>query len=80
MELHENTYDPTRDTLTWSGPRAAAHAKLEEYYRAIFSASKTRGGAQAQWITDREDIRKLTAFFAWTAWTATANRPGYSYS
>lgn len=79
-ELHENTYDAAQGTLRWSGPRAAAHAKLEEYYRSMFSAQKTRGGAQAQWITDSEEIRTLTAFFAWTAWTATANRPGYSYS
>ena len=27
-----------------------------------------------------DDIRKLTAFFAWTAWTAAANRPGNTYS
>jgi hypothetical protein len=53
---------------------------LVEYYRSIFSAQKSRGGAQAEWITDPDEISKLTAFFAWTAWTATANRPGYSYS
>jgi nitric oxide reductase subunit B len=79
-ELHRNTYNPSADMLAWSEARAAAHRMMEEHYRSMFSAKQTRGGAQAQWITDREDLRKLTAFFAWTAWTATANRPGHSYS
>jgi nitric oxide reductase subunit B len=79
-ELHENTYDRATDSLAWSVARGQAHATMVEYYRSVFAAQQTRGGAQAQWITDPEDIRKLTAFFAWTAWTATANRPGHSYS
>ncbi len=79
-ELHENTYNPAEDSLGWSAPRAAAHKMMEEHYRSMFFAKQTRGGAQAEWITNPEDIRKLTAFFAWTAWTATANRPGQSYS
>ncbi len=79
-ELHKNTYNPAEDSLAWSAPRAAAHNLMEEHYRSMFSAKQTRGGAQAEWITNPDDIRKLTAFFAWTAWTAAANRPGQSYS
>ena len=79
-ELHKSTYDPKEDSLAWSGPRAVAHKMMVEHYRSIFFAKQTRGGAQAEWITNPDDIRKLTAFFAWTAWTATANRPGHSYS
>jgi nitric oxide reductase subunit B len=79
-ELHENTYNSAKDSLTWSAPRADAHKMLEAYYRSIFYSKQTRGGAQAEWITSPEDIRKLTAFFAWTAWTAAANRPGHTYS
>ncbi|HTM74063.1 MAG TPA: hypothetical protein VL198_12615, partial [Pseudolabrys sp.] len=71
-ELHKNTYNPSEDSLVWSGPREAAHKMMEEHYRALFFAKQTRGGAQAEWITNPDDIRKLTAFFAWTAWTAAA--------
>ena len=49
---------------------------MEEHYRSFFQSAQSRGGAQAKWIANRDDIRSLTAFFAWTAWTATANRPG----
>ena len=31
-------------------------------------------------IRDPEQIRKLTAFFSWTAWAASTARPGHSYS
>jgi nitric oxide reductase subunit B len=79
-ELHKNTYNLSEDSLVWSGPREAAHKMMEEHYRALFFAKQTRGGAQAEWITNPDDIRKLTAFFAWTAWTAAADRPGKSYS
>jgi nitric oxide reductase subunit B len=79
-EMHENTYSAATDSLVWSMPRMAAHRHMEEYYRSMFAAKHTRGGAQAEWITDPEDVRKLVAFFAWTAWTATANRPGHNYS
>mgnify|MGYP000903446408 FL=1 len=79
-ELRENNYDPVRDVLPWSEARAAAHRELVDYYRQVFYAKESGGGRQAEWITDPEEIRKLTAFFAWTAWTATAARPGKDYS
>ena len=75
-ELHQNTYDAIRDTVTWSAARAATHRRMVDYYQSIFYSRVSRGGAQARWIGDSEEIRELTAFFAWTAWTSTANRPG----
>jgi nitric oxide reductase subunit B len=80
VELHENTYNPADGSLIWSAARGEAHRSLMEYYRSIFYAKQTRGGAQAEWITGSDDVYKLTAFFAWTAWTATTDRPGYNYS
>jgi nitric oxide reductase subunit B len=79
-ELHSNTFDAIHGTLAWSNARAAAHAQLVEHYRRLFSNDVAAGGAQAKWIVDPEEVRQLTAFFAWTAWTAAADRPGKSYS
>jgi nitric oxide reductase subunit B len=75
-ELRGNTYDPTGDVLAWSDERAEVHRRLVDYYREVFHNKVSEGGRQAEWITDQEEIRKLTAFFAWTAWTSTASRPG----
>ena len=62
--------------MTWSEARAEAHRILEHYYHSVFRSQTGHGGAQADWIANPDDVRKLTAFFGWTAWTATANRPG----
>jgi nitric oxide reductase subunit B len=35
---------------------------------------------QAALITDSQELRQLTAFFAWTAWASVANRPDKPYS
>jgi len=53
---------------------------MEDYYRSVFSTKSHYPGVKADWISNPNDIRKLTAFFAWTAWTAVANRLGKNYS
>ncbi len=75
-ELHRNTYDPATGTATWSDDRGAVHREMVDHYEALFRNRVSRGGAQAQWIRDPEAVRRLTAFFAWTAWTGTTDRPG----
>ena len=73
-ELHANTYDAAADTLNWSDARADAYKELIEHYQQTFSAGRPAAGLQARAIPDRDAIRKMAGFFAWTAWTAAANR------
>ncbi len=77
-ELHHNAYDADTDTLTWSDARGAAHRMMERYHQEEFRAKSSHGGAKADWIIDPEQVRQLSAFIAWTAWTGTADRPGYT--
>ena len=79
-ELHANTYEPAADRLVWTDARAAVHRQLLAHYQRLFDNGLPNGGMQAHYIQDPEAVRQLTAFFAWTAWTATANRPGRDYS
>lgn len=79
-EFHENTHDPATNDITWSRERAAAHRELVSHYSETFSNEMPRHGLQAQLIPDAEAVARLSAFFAWTAWTATANRPGTNHS
>lgn len=79
-ELHQNTYDAGTDTLAWSDARATAHRELVTHYQGFFNEAKPHGGMQAKWIPNAEEVRKLAAFFAWTAWTGATNRPGENYS
>jgi nitric oxide reductase subunit B len=50
------------------------------HYSRFFSDPKTEHGLLPDAITDPQQLRQLTAFFAWTAWAAAANRPGHDYS
>ena len=56
--------------------QAAAFGELRGYYGDYFGEPTTRYGLRPEAIRDPEEIRQLTAYFAWTAWTAAALRPG----
>ena len=79
-ELRTNRYDESADTLTFTARQATAFRRLVGYYSDFFSDPTTRHGLRPDAITDRTELRQLTAFFAWTAWAAATNRPGHDYS
>jgi nitric oxide reductase subunit B len=79
-DFRTNRYDEDSGTLRFSAAQAAAFRQLVGYYGDFFSDPTTRHGLRPNAITDRSELRQLTAFFAWTAWAAAANRPGHDYS
>jgi nitric oxide reductase subunit B len=79
-EFKTNRYDPVTGTLTFTTAQAAAFRQLQDYYRSVFSDPSTRSGLRPGAISDRHDTDQLTAFFAWSAWVASATRPGADYS
>jgi nitric oxide reductase subunit B len=79
-ESKENHYDSASKTLTYSAAQAEAFHRLVTYYGEFFSAPDTRNGLRPSAIQDPEQIRQLTAFFSWSAWTASALRPNLNYS
>lgn len=79
-DFKKNRYDPTTGTLLYSTPQATAFYALVEHYRQLFSDPTTGHGLRAGAVTDTNDIRQLTAYFSWTAWTAAALRPGHNYT
>jgi nitric oxide reductase subunit B len=79
-DFRTNRYDAKTGTLRFSAGQAAAFRELVPHYGAFFSDPKSEHGLLPNAITDRTELRQLTAFFAWTAWAAAANRPGHDYS
>jgi nitric oxide reductase subunit B len=75
-----NRYDKQRGTLRLTPGQARAFRALVPHYARFFSDPTTRHGLRPKAITDRRDLLDLTAFFAWTAWAASTNRPGHDYS
>jgi nitric oxide reductase subunit B len=79
-DLKSNRYDERTDTLTFTEGQVAAFDEMVAYYGAYFSEPTTRYGLRREAIADESDLRDLTAFFAWSAWAAAAQRPGHDYS
>ena len=79
-DFRTNRYDKRTKTLTLTAPQAQAFRALVPYYSRFFSDPTTKHGLRPKAITDPTQLRQLTAFFAWTAWAASTNRPGHDYS
>ena len=79
-DFKTNRYDPTSRVLLFTPAQAEAFHQLTKYYETIFSAPTTKYGLRPDAISDPNEIRQLTAFFAWSAWAAAANRRGEPYS
>ncbi|MET0761042.1 MAG: cbb3-type cytochrome c oxidase subunit I [Thermoleophilaceae bacterium] len=79
-DFQANRYDSRADTLAYTGPQARAFAELEAHYRDYFSDPTTDQGLRPDAIDDPQQVHELTAFFSWSAWAASARRPGHNYS
>ncbi len=78
--LKKNRYDPKTQTLLFTGPEEASYHSQIPMWTKHFSEESENGGLPAKYIRNPEDLTHLTAFFAWAAWAAAADRPGHSYS
>ena len=78
--LKQNRYDAQSGVLTYIQPEVDAFKAEQSVWADYFSTPGADAGLQSNLIHDPEEIRQLTAFFAWTAWASVADRPGYSYS
>jgi nitric oxide reductase subunit B len=79
-DFKENRYEPRDGVLHLTAAQAAAFAEVLSDYRAFFAQPDTRTGLRQGLLADPTELRQLTAFFAWSAWAASARRPGHDYS
>jgi nitric oxide reductase subunit B len=80
-ELQANRYDPASGTLVLTAGQVRSFEELQQRYEEEFLNRKQSGaGLGPHAIPDRAESRRITAFIAWTAWTASARRPDLSYS
>ncbi len=79
-ELKANRYDHSTETLPLTAGQANAFRELTRHYADFFGAATTQHGLRPKAITDPDEVRQLTAYFCWSAWVASALRPGHDYS
>ncbi|QDK33014.1 nitric-oxide reductase large subunit [Sphingomonas sp. IC081] len=82
-EMRRNSYDPASGAITVSDTRARAIRQVQQHFVSLYD-----GGDPASLKLRRDyafpvygelsaaEARQLTAFYFWTAWGATTDRPG----
>ena len=78
--LKQNRYDGKTKALTFTLPEAASYRNQIVKWTDYVSQPVVNRGLLKNHMSDPEELQHLTAFFAWTAWAAMANRPGKSHS
>jgi nitric oxide reductase subunit B len=73
--LRANTYDPATETITVDPLRAAAFEANVEHYAKVFGDGQADYAIPAGAVPDPARIRQLSAFFFWSSWAASTNRP-----
>jgi len=78
--LKQNRYHPENQTLSFTAAEEASYVQQIARWTAYFENPQSNRGLTNKQVQDSQELRQLTAFFAWTAWASVANRPGKPYS
>jgi nitric oxide reductase subunit B len=74
--MRTNTFDPATGTITVDPVRADAFRANLAHYSEVFSKGNADYAIPEGAVTDETRLRRLSAFFFWSAWAAATNRPG----
>jgi nitric oxide reductase subunit B len=80
LVLKANRYDPASGTLALPMGAAESFNGQVEYWTRYFEGPERNDGLARETVSDLQELRQLTDFFAWTAWASAATRPGTSHS
>lgn len=78
-DFKTNRWQASSDALLFTPAQTKAWLVMKAYYLNWFSPKEQRKGLRRPNVS-KENIPVLAAYFAWSAWVATANRPGKPYS
>ncbi|HEY5326345.1 MAG TPA: cbb3-type cytochrome c oxidase subunit I [Mucilaginibacter sp.] len=80
-EIKTNTYTGKDNAVKLSDAQTYAADELIKYYTSKFTNSSFPGAFKPiGYITSKEELKSLTAFFFWGSWVCSAERPGEPYS
>ncbi len=80
VDMKKNTYDPKTHSVAVSEAQRAGITAVYRFYEDKFLGDIPESFKPSGYLTDATEIRQLTSFFIWGAWTCSAVRPGNEYS
>ncbi len=75
-----NRYDAETGQLMLTAAQTQGLRQVFSDYQTLLSRGSAVHSIPSGWFTDETQIRDVTAFFSWTAWTAAAQRPNAPFS
>ncbi len=80
-ELKENRYDEEEGIVTLTNAQVYALEKIKSYYTDVFIDKNEEGSfPPTDYISSRQEVEELAAFFFWGAWVCVVERPGSDFS
>ena len=80
-ELKQNAFNKTENIVMLSNAETFALQQLKKYYADLFiDKNSGEGFPPKDYISSREEVADLSAFFFWGAWVCVTERPGSSFS
>ena len=78
--MRPNTFDPATQTITVDPVRAEAFEANLRHYSTCSATGNADYAIPKGTQSDPDQLRQLAAFFFWTSWAASTNRPGERHS
>ena len=78
--LRTNTFDESTQTVTVDPIRADAFQSNLAHYTDVFTNGREDYAIHKGAVSDPDRLHKLSAFFFWTSWAASTNRPDEAVS
>lgn len=75
LTMRTNGFDAATGVLRIDPARARAFEANAAYYADVFAKGRPEYAIPAGALTDAARLRQLAAFFFWTSWAASTNRP-----
>lgn len=79
-ELKKNRYNASTGVLIFSAGEEAAYRGLIPYWTDFFTKKEGAPGLPSGSIKSPEEIKNLTAYFAWATWATVTNWPRRDYT
>ena len=85
-ELRTNTFDEKTGVITFSAERAEASRQMAAYYTKLFMDDPSMESTRKSYaiprnaIKDLHRMQQMNAFFTWSTWVCSTNRPGEQVS
>jgi nitric oxide reductase subunit B len=73
--MRKNTYDAGTGVITVDPIRAKAFEANASYYADVFQKGRPEYAIRKGAVTEPAKLRQLAAFFFWSSWAASTNRP-----